>query len=70
LQALRIKPDFPEAINNLGVYLLRKGKIERAIVFFKEALRIKPDFTDAQKNLDVALSAQSKNDTPIQKVKR
>ena len=54
-QALRIKPDYAEAHNNLGIALLQEGKIEEAIAQYEQALRINPDFAEAHYNLGIAL---------------
>ena len=54
-QALRIKPDYAEAHNNLGIALELAGKIEEAITHFEQALRIKPDYVWAHYNLGAAL---------------
>jgi tetratricopeptide (TPR) repeat protein len=50
-QALRIKPDLPEAHYNLGIALEKAGRVPEAIQHYKQALRIKPDFTQAQNAL-------------------
>ena len=36
--ALRLKPDYAEANNNLGVTLLELGKVEEAILNFKKSM--------------------------------
>jgi lipoprotein NlpI len=61
LQALRIKPDYEKAHNNLGVALFRKGDIEGAISHFREAVRINPDYVYAKNNLKKALMMQQQN---------
>ena len=43
-QALRIKPDYAKAHNNLGVALSRLGKTQEAIGQYEQALRIEPDY--------------------------
>ena len=57
--ALKLKPDFPEAHNNLGIALGSQGKLDEAIEEFRRALAIRKDFADAQKNLETALKAES-----------
>ncbi len=49
--ALRLRPDYPEAANNLGLALLAQGKTDDAIAQFGEALRLKPDYAMACNNL-------------------
>ncbi len=53
-EALRIRPDYPEAWNNLGVVHQRLGQYPLAISCYREALRIRPDLAEARKNLAVA----------------
>jgi Tfp pilus assembly protein PilF len=57
---LRIKPGCAQVHNNLGAALIHKGKIDEAIVHFREALRIRPDYATAHNNLKKALAAQGK----------
>ncbi|TMA79707.1 MAG: hypothetical protein E6J72_10410 [Deltaproteobacteria bacterium] len=55
-EALRLRPAYPEAHNNLGGVLLMQGRRTEAIEQFTAALRAKPDFAAAQKNLRLAES--------------
>jgi Flp pilus assembly protein TadD len=56
-QALRIKPDFPEAHSNLGSVLADiPGRLPEAISEYEAALRIKPDFAEVHYNLGLALA--------------
>jgi hypothetical protein len=50
-QALKAKPDYAEALNNMGNALRNKGDVEAAIESFKKALKIKPDYAGAWNNL-------------------
>jgi tetratricopeptide (TPR) repeat protein len=50
-EALRLKPDYAEAHYNLGVALLRLGRVPEAIGHWEQALRIKPDLVQAQNAL-------------------
>ena len=50
-QALRIKPDYAEAHNNLGIALVQAGRMQEAIGHYEQALRIKPDYAEAHYNL-------------------
>jgi tetratricopeptide (TPR) repeat protein len=49
--ALRLRPHYPEAANNLGLALLGQGKTDDALASFAEALRLNPDFAMACNNL-------------------
>jgi tetratricopeptide (TPR) repeat protein len=53
--ALRLRPHYPEAANNLGMALLGQGRTDEATAQFAEALRLKPDYAMASNNLGNAL---------------
>jgi FkbM family methyltransferase len=59
-QALRIKANFPVALNNLANTLKQLGRLEEAVTRCREALRYKPDYGTAHNNLGVALVAQGR----------
>jgi Flp pilus assembly protein TadD/peroxiredoxin len=42
--SVRLKPNNPEAINNLGAVLLRMGLTDEALVRFEDGRRLAPDF--------------------------
>jgi len=52
--AIKLKPDYADAHNNLGVALVAEGKIEEAISHYKMAIKIKPDFAKTYINLSAA----------------
>ena len=75
-EALKIKPDFAAAHNNLGVALLRNkqsgdgalghdGAVDEAIEHYRKALQINPDFTQAHKNLGIVLLRKGQMDEAI-----
>ncbi|MEP7343441.1 MAG: tetratricopeptide repeat protein, partial [Acidobacteriota bacterium] len=53
--AIRLKPDFAEAHNALGMALGQQGQADEALNAFREALRLRPDFAEAHANLGLAL---------------
>lgn len=53
------QPDNADAQNNLGVALLRLGRVEEAIPHFNTALRTRPDHPQAQRNLRAALARRA-----------
>jgi tetratricopeptide (TPR) repeat protein len=57
-QALRLRPEFGEAHNNLGVAFERLREWERAVQCFREAIRFMPDFAPAYNNLGLAFKGQ------------
>ncbi len=54
-EALRLKPDYADAHNNLGDALGKQGQIAEAISQFQAALRLKPDYAEAHFKLGKAL---------------
>ena len=54
-QAVRLKPLYGEAYNNLAIILVKQERVDEAIVKYREALRLKPDYPDARKNLGLML---------------
>ncbi|MHC4982870.1 MAG: tetratricopeptide repeat protein, partial [Planctomycetota bacterium] len=56
LQALRISPEYLEAINALGVASLASGKPDEAAGCFRRALEINPNYADACNSLARLLS--------------
>ena len=54
-EALRIRPDFPEAYVTLGNVLADQGQYDGAIAAAREALRLRPNYAVAHNNLGIAL---------------
>jgi Flp pilus assembly protein TadD/tRNA A-37 threonylcarbamoyl transferase component Bud32 len=59
-EAIRLKPDYAYAYNNLGIALKNKGlqhkeALDEAVAAYKEAIRLKPKFAEAYDNLGVVL---------------
>ena len=57
-QAIKIKPDYAEAYNNLGIALKDTGDFNAAIDSYKRAIKIKPDYADAYYNMGNALKGK------------
>ena len=53
--AIKIKPDYAEAFNNMGVALKERNDPSAALESFKQALKIKPDYAEAEQNIVIAL---------------
>jgi tetratricopeptide (TPR) repeat protein len=75
-KALKIKPDFAAAHNNLGAALVenkrgdngarrQNGAVDEAIVHYRRALQINPDFAQAHSNLGTALLLKGQVDEAI-----
>ena len=57
-QALRLRPDFVEAYNDLGMALQHFGEWARAAQCYRQAIHLMPSFAPAYNNLGNALRAQ------------
>jgi tetratricopeptide (TPR) repeat protein len=56
-EAIRLRPDYAAAHNNIGLVFAQGDEDEKAIAEFREAIRINPNFTDAHANLGATLMA-------------
>jgi tetratricopeptide (TPR) repeat protein len=65
-EALRAKPDYTEALNNLGYALAQQGKYQQAEEYYRKALKIKPDLIEVHRNLAQASFYQGKLDEAVQ----
>ena len=59
-EALRLKPDYPNARNYLGALLVDLRRPEEAEVELRAALAVRPRFAEAHNHLGLALAAQGK----------
>ena len=59
-RALALRPDYPEASNNLGVSLDRLGRRGQAVAAFGRAVAARPDYAEAWTNLGHALRGQGR----------
>jgi len=64
-KALDLKPNYPEAHNNMGLALQRKGDLAAAITSYKKALDLKANYPDAHINLGLALEEKGDLDAAI-----
>ena len=55
-EAIRLRPDYAEAHNNLGLVLIQAGDDPNGIAALREAVRLAPDYADAHANLGAALT--------------
>jgi len=56
IEALKLKPDFADAFNNIAAAHLALGESRQAIAAANDALRIRPDFPLAKNNRDAAIT--------------
>lgn len=59
-QALRLRPDYPEAHGNLGLALTRAGRPAEAVPHLQESLRLKPGPYQTHNNLGIALASSGR----------
>ena len=50
-KALKFRPAYPEALNNLGVLYLRTQRRDEAVASFEECIRVAPGFDQSYLNL-------------------
>ncbi|MSU23037.1 MAG: tetratricopeptide repeat protein [Opitutus sp.] len=53
--AIRLKPDFPEAHQNLGNAYARLGRTDEALACYRECVRVKPDYAPGHYSLGLWL---------------
>ncbi len=59
-RVVHLRPDFPEAHNNLGVAFRKKGDSEKAIESFAKALELRRDYSEAWSNRGWVYTQQKK----------
>lgn len=64
-EALRLKPDYPNARNYLGALLVELRRPEEAEIELRAALAVRPRFAEAHNSLGLALAAQGKTQSAI-----
>jgi Flp pilus assembly protein TadD len=50
-KAIAARPDYPEALNNLGILYLRTDRKDEAEKSFRESIRVAPEFDQSYLNL-------------------
>src|SRR5947199_10735891 len=50
-RAFKLRPDYPEVLNNMGVLYLRTQRRDEAVASFQERLRVAPGFDQSYLNL-------------------
>jgi tetratricopeptide (TPR) repeat protein len=59
-RALHMRPDFPQALNNLGAVYYAGKKYGKSIKYYRKSLRLDPNSAAVYSNLAVAYFAQDK----------
>jgi Tfp pilus assembly protein PilF len=65
-EALRVKPDYFQALANMGWALGLQGKTGEAIEFLKRAIGVRPDSANTHVQLALALVKQKQDDEALQ----
>jgi glycosyltransferase involved in cell wall biosynthesis len=55
-RALALRPDYPEALNNLGIAHANRGRLAEAVASYRAAIALRPDYAEALINLAVTAS--------------
>ena len=63
-------PTLPRAHTNLGTYLVRDGKTEKAIEHFYEAIKLHPEFASARASLGQALFSVGRDKEAIEQLEK
>jgi Flp pilus assembly protein TadD len=61
-KALQLRPEYPDALNNLGVLYLRVGNVSEALAAFRECIRISPGFDQPYLNLARLYAAKAERE--------
>ena len=59
-RVVRLRPNLPEAYNNLGVAFKKSGELEKAIENFNRALELRADYSEAWSNRGWVYAEQKK----------
>ena len=60
-RALRLAPEFPPALNNMGVALKAAGQLDEAVSAYRRAVKADPVYASAHANLAAALALTGHN---------
>jgi tetratricopeptide (TPR) repeat protein len=63
--ALRLKPDVPQAHNNLGTAFMRLGRLDEAHAAYQQGLRLTPDDAEVRYNLSLLLERMGRSDEAV-----
>ena len=67
-KALELRPDYPQAHNNLAGMLLQRGSAAEALQHYQEAVRLNPRYVDAFQNMARAYAAAGQFDEAVRSV--
>ena len=64
-RAIALRPDYPEALNNLGLALTQSGRAHDGLGHLERSLRLKPNWYQTHNNLGVALASLGRADEAV-----
>jgi Flp pilus assembly protein TadD len=64
-EALRVRPTFDMALDDMGIVLLNQGKADEAFPYLVKAVHVNPSFAHAQNDLGVAMERHGQLDEAI-----
>ena len=68
--ALKYRPDYPEALNLLGVALVSMNQTDGALPLFRRAIQVRADYPEAHLNLGMALEEHSQMEAAMAEYRR
>ena len=63
-RALKVRPAYPEALNNLGVLYLRTRRRDEAVASFEKCIRVAPAFDQSLSELSAPSVVQHRKSAP------
>jgi tetratricopeptide (TPR) repeat protein len=69
-EAVRMKPDFLEGINDLAIAYHVSGQLDEAVRWYERALQVRPAYAEAHYNLARALAALDRRDEALAHYRR
>jgi tetratricopeptide (TPR) repeat protein len=69
-QAIKLKPDYHEAVNNLGTIFYAKKSYRRAISQYRRAIKLAPDQASVHSNLGTAYFARNQLDVALEEFRK
>jgi Flp pilus assembly protein TadD len=69
-QAIKLRPDYHEAVNNLGTIFYAKKSYRRAISQYRRAIKLAPEQASVHSNLGTAYFARNQLDVALQEFRK
>ncbi len=69
-EALRIAPEFADAMNNLALVLRARDRLDEALELLERAVRLRPDYVEAQTNLGLVREEKGDLEGAVQAYQR